>query len=77
MSGVPWSSSDAKNATLSTCGRLWVSTNGGASFAPTTHYSYKVTVVCALDVLAWCQTAVTGQLEACTAETVQDAMLMA
>lgn len=33
---------DRLNATLSKCGRLWVSTDGGANFKPTQHYSYKV-----------------------------------
>jgi hypothetical protein len=33
---------DRLNATLSKCGRLWVSGDGGASFKPTQHYSYKV-----------------------------------
>jgi hypothetical protein len=33
---------DRLNVTLSKCGRLWVSTDGGSSFKPTQHYSYKV-----------------------------------
>ena len=42
MSVITWNSADHKNATLETCGRLWVSTNGGSSFAPTNHHSFKV-----------------------------------
>lgn len=45
LSSITWSSAERKNETLSTCGRLWVSTNGGASFAPTSHHSYKVTAL--------------------------------
>jgi hypothetical protein len=46
---VPWGSPDAKNATLSTCGRLWISTDGGASFTATPHFSYKVRLQLRLD----------------------------
>lgn len=42
MASITWSSDACRNDTLSTCGRLWVRTNGGATFQPTQHYSYKV-----------------------------------
>jgi hypothetical protein len=42
LSSITWRSEDLRNATLSTCGRLWVSTDGGAAFAPTTHNTYRV-----------------------------------
>jgi len=42
MAGVQWRSADFKNATLSSCGRMWVSTDGGATFTPTAHHTYKV-----------------------------------
>lgn len=42
LAGITWRSDDLKNATLATCGRLWVSTDGGVSFAPTTHDTYRV-----------------------------------
>ena len=40
MASVKWG--DRKEQTLSSCGRLWVSTDGGATFKGTDHYTYKV-----------------------------------
>lgn len=33
---------DQLNSTLDTCGRLWISTNGGTTLNATQHYTYKV-----------------------------------
>lgn len=38
---LQWSSDEARDATLASCGRLWVSSDGGAAFKPTQHLTYK------------------------------------
>lgn len=41
LASVSWTSSSSRNSTLSSCGQLWISLDGGATFQPTGQVTYR------------------------------------